>query len=177
MRRLIGSTLNSLHLLHITRYFFRKVTGQWKNFLWSIKRHEKLAPDGLPFPSPHLCFPVTVSYDPNHYYSSGKIGSASILHILGQNGKKIESMKRILDFGCGCGRLTRHWHHLRGPEIHGTDTSKELINWCFRNLSFGHFTTHELKSKLVYPDEYFDFAYSVAVFGHFREDIQRHWLE
>ncbi len=176
MRRLIGSALESLHLLRISRCFFRKLTGHWKNFIWSMKKHEKLAPDGIPLPSPRLCFPVTVSYDPNHYYSSGEIGSASIRHILEQNDKKIESMERILDFGCGCGRLTRHLNNLSGLEIHGTDSSKELINWCIRNLSFGCFTTHKLESKLVYADNYFDFAYSVAVFGHFTEDLQKHWI-
>ncbi len=85
-------------------------------------------------------------------------------------------MERVLDFGCGCGRITRHWQSINGVDIFA-DKDVQLIAWARNNLTFGRFTTHQLKSKLNYPDNYFDFVYSIAVFGHFREEHQKHWMK
>ena len=52
----------------------------------------------------------------------------------------------------------------------------ELTAWSRQNLTFGRFSTNGLESGLEYPDNSFDLIYAVAVFGHFREDLQKHWM-
>ncbi|MCK5116958.1 MAG: methyltransferase domain-containing protein [Candidatus Aegiribacteria sp.] len=176
MRKTIGNLLRSIHLLHAGRYVYRKLIGQWKTLQWRILHGNELAPDGLPYPHPHLCYKVAANYDPVHYFSTGKRGITAILNILQKSGREIEEFERILDFGCGCGRIARHLQNLEGVEVFGTDINPELIEWSRHNLTFGRFNTNGLESVLEYSDNSFNFVYAVAVFGHFREDLQKHWL-
>ncbi len=176
MRKTAGNLLRSIHLLHAGRYVYRKLIGQWKTLHWRILHGNELAPDGLPYPHPHLCYKVAANYDPVHYFSTGKRGSAAILNILQKSGREINEFERILDFGCGCGRIARHLQNLEGVEVFGTDINPELIEWSRHNLSFGRFGTNGLESRLEYADNSFDLVYAVAVFGHFREDLQKHWI-
>ena len=176
IRKAAGSLLRSIHLLHAGRYAYRKLIGQWKTLLWRIGHGNELAPDGLPYPHPHLCYKVAANYDPVHYFYTGKTGITAILNILQKSGRKINEFERILDFGCGCGRIARHLQNLKGVEVFGTDISPSLTAWSRDNLTFGRFSTNGLESGLKYPDSSFDFIYAVAVFGHFREDLQKHWM-
>ena len=176
MRNTAGNLLRSIHLLHAGRFVYRKLIGQWKTLHWRILHGDEPAPDGLPYPHPHLCFKVAANYDPVHYFSTGKMGIAAILNILQKSGREIDEFERILDFGCGCGRIARHLQNLAGVEVSGTDINPELIEWSRRNLTFGRFSTNGLESALEYADNSFDFVYAIAVFGHFREDLQKHWM-
>ena len=51
---------------------------------------------------------------------------------------------RVLDFGCGVGRVTRYWSGYAGLEIHGCDYSPVGLDWARANLPFGHFTINPL---------------------------------
>jgi ubiquinone/menaquinone biosynthesis C-methylase UbiE len=86
---------------------------------------------------------------------------------------------RILDFGCGCGRVIRYLHKLyRNSSFYGTDIDKEAILWCQRHLSgVGQFVTNEESPPLPFNDEFFDFVYSISVFTHLPEDMQFEWLD
>jgi SAM-dependent methyltransferase len=77
----------------------------------------------------------------------------------------------VLDFGCGCGRTSRHW---RRP-IHGTDIRPELVAWCQQNLP-GEYTVNAPEPPTPYPDSSFDVVYAVSVFTHLTLDRQRRWL-
>ena len=176
VRKTAGNLLKSIHLLHAGRYTYRKLIGIWKTLHWSVLHGNELAPDGLPYPPPHLCFPVAANYDPVHFFSTGKTGADAILNILRKNGRIIDDFERILDFGCGCGRIARHWQNLEGLKLYGTDINLKLIEWSRQNLTFGQFGTNELELALEFADNYFDFIYAVAVFGHFREELQKHWI-
>ena len=58
--------------------------------------------------------------------------------ILARSGVTIERLGAILDFGCGAGRVLRHWKSLEGPALHGTDYNPELVAWCAASLPFAH---------------------------------------
>ncbi len=176
-RKTAGNLLKSVHLLHAGRYTYRKLIGQLKTLQWRLQHGNELAPDGLPYPPPHLCFPVAANYDPAHFFSTGKTGAAAILKILQKNGRNIDDFERILDFGCGCGRIARHWRSFEELKMYGTDINPKLIEWSRKNLTFGQFSTNRLESSLKYADNSFDFVFAVAVFGHFREELQKHWMK
>jgi spermidine synthase len=44
-------------------------------------------------------------------------------------------LKKILDFGCGCGRVTR-WaaDSLPNSQIFAVDIDPDVINWCKKEL-------------------------------------------
>jgi len=82
---------------------------------------------------------------------------------------------RVLEIGCGIGRMTRSLAELFG-EVHGVDVSGEMVRRGRELLAdvpnaFLHETNGEDLS--TFPDAFFDFAYSFIVFQHipFREVV------
>jgi SAM-dependent methyltransferase len=83
----------------------------------------------------------------------------------------------VLDFGCGVGRIIRHWHSTPGQSWHGTDYNIKLIDWCKTHLKFSDFRVNTLTGELPYAPETFDFIYAFSVFTHLKEPLQIHWFE
>src|SRR5947208_3020563 len=76
--------------------------------------------------------------------------------------------RRGLEIGCGPGRLMRPMSRHFG-EIHGVDVSDEMIRLARANLSeIPHVQAHHTSGSdlSLFPDNYFDFVYSYAVFQH-----------
>ncbi len=92
---------------------------------------------------------------------------------------KLGEHQRILDFGCGCGRIIRYLHNLFAKgRLYGVDIDSEAIAWCRRNLSqIGDFIVNNELGPLPFPDELFDFVYSISVFTHLPEHMELAWLE
>ena len=132
---------------------------------------------GLPLPAPHQIFLVAGTEDASWFLQSGEMSSQSIRRILEDNGLSIEGFGSILEFGCGVGRILRHWSMLEGTEVHGTDYNPELIGWCKENLLFAEFQVNDLVGGLGYEDEKFDFIYAWSVFTHLTEMQQFFWIE
>jgi SAM-dependent methyltransferase len=145
---------------------------------------EITAPDGLPVPPAHLirltsgCLRQAVNR-PDRLYESylerGAEGAACIRRALDRHGLRIEQFDRILDFGCGCGRVTRHWHDL-SAEAHGCDYNPLLVEWCAAALGFGEFRLNPLGPALPYEDGEFEFLYAISLFTHFDADQQLPWI-
>lgn len=76
--------------------------------------------------------------------------------------------RRALEIGCGPGRLIRPMSRHFG-EIHGIDVSDEMIANARRKLAgVAHAHLHHASGSdlAMFPDGYFDFVYSYAVFQH-----------
>ena len=76
--------------------------------------------------------------------------------------------ERLLEIGCGIGRMTRHLSRFFA-EVHGTDVSGEMIRQGRERLrDLSNVTLHETSgvdfSEL--PSDYFDIIFSVYVFQH-----------
>lgn len=132
---------------------------------------------GLPIPPPPGIFLVSGSEDVSAFLKSGELHTGLIREILGRNGLDIEDFDSMLDFGCGCGRMVRHWNDLEGSEVHGTDYNPDLVTWCEKNLDFAEFQTNELVGGLDYEDGKFDFVYALSVFTHLTKPQQSFWIE
>jgi SAM-dependent methyltransferase len=87
------------------------------------------------------------------------------------------SLRSILDFGCGAGRVLRFMHKdARQYELTGCDVDSSAIGWCRRNFSFGEFRVTAERPPLSFADETFDVVYSISVFSHLSEAIHLEWL-
>ncbi len=85
------------------------------------------------------------------------------------------SFTSILDFGCGCGRVTRFLP--RGLDVTGLDIDGEAIGWCRQNLSsIAKFDVNNPEPPLDDSDETFDLIFCVSVFTHLPLEMERAWL-
>jgi len=105
------------------------------------------------------------------------MGAESIRTALEQNGLSLADFGSILDFGCGCGRVMRHWQSVDGPSFCGTDYNPALVDWCTNNIPYARFSVNDLWPPLDYEDSSFDLIYALSVFTHLPEELQRPWVE
>jgi ubiquinone/menaquinone biosynthesis C-methylase UbiE len=84
--------------------------------------------------------------------------------------------RRVLDFGCGCGRTIGWFLRNCEAEFHGVDVDAAAVDWCKKHLPRGHFLANAPVPPLPYPDEYFDAVYCLSVFTHLNESMQDLWL-
>jgi SAM-dependent methyltransferase len=85
---------------------------------------------------------------------------------------------RLLDWGCGCGRMTGLFlKHSGIEEIHGCDIDAEAVEWCRANLSGGRFEVIDPAPPTPYPDDYFGAILSYSVFTHLTRSAQAAWLQ
>lgn len=134
-----------------------------------------LPPDAPPLPPARLVLRVAGTPDRAWFLEGGLRAAGAIRAILADNGVDIESLSTILDFGCGCGRVIRHFRQLPG-EIHGCDQDVGAVKWCRRNLKRGTFVANGLEPPVPYRDAQFDLIYALSVFTHLPETMQRAWI-
>lgn len=130
---------------------------------------------GLPLPPPHLRLKVTGFVDADEFLDQGARAAATIRSALEANSTSIEAVESILDFGCGCGRVTRHWAHVPG-RVTGSDYNPHLVGWCHANLAFGTFSVNQSRPPLAFEDGSFDLVYAISIFTHFTRALQREWM-
>lgn len=136
------------------------------------------APDGLPLPPSRLRLLVDGrSGDADRFLAVGAQMADSIAAAAAQAGRPVGEMGALLDFGCGSGRVARHWAALAGPEVHGCDYNRELVAWCAANLPFLYATRNELEPPTPYVACSFDLVYALSVFSHLSEPIGAAWIE
>ena len=111
------------------------------------------------------------------YLSSGKRHVTEMSRILQEGSFSIGAAQRILEFGCGAGRMIRHVPEFAPKaQLWGVDVSAEHIRWCVENLTpVVHFATTTLVPHLPFEDGFFDLIYCGSVFTHI-EDTQESWL-
>jgi SAM-dependent methyltransferase len=87
------------------------------------------------------------------------------------------SMRSVLEFGCGTGRVLRHFRNIAGLRLAGTDANPEPIEWDRKNLPEIDFYHNQLTPPLTFEDQSFDLIYALSVFTHIPLELQRSWLD
>jgi len=121
-------------------------------------------------------YEVVHNYSIEGFLVGGAERAEAIDRALADSGFELSRCGRILDFGCGCGRVIRHIKEHTRAEFFGSDLNPRLIRWCQDNLSFGRFDSNGLAPPLSYDDGFFDLVYSISVLTHLDEDLQNRWL-
>lgn len=132
---------------------------------------------GLPLPPALLRYRTSESLSKDLFLRVGQGCAAHIENQVRTLGGYLASARRILDFGCGCGRILR-WLVDRYPnaEFYGADVDSDAIDWCARHIAGGRFVSTRPQPPLPYPKGHFDLVYCISVFTHLDERMQDMWL-
>lgn len=106
---------------------------------------------------------------------AAKIISSEFISRLGS----LDSTKRILDFGCGSGRVALNLlRDHKNLKLYCNDVDAEAVE--FLSLTTEENCIAEISGympPLSYPDEFFDGVYAVSVWSHFPKDLGMDWLK
>ena len=108
------------------------------------------------------------------YRAVGRDSRTTILHMLESDGAEFEwSGKRVLDFGCGSGKVLRHFlPEAELCELWGCDIDTRSVDWINAELNPPlHAFANGEAPPLDQPAESFDLVWSVSVFTHLTD----HW--
>lgn len=95
-----------------------------------------------------------------------------------RSGWRRRRLGSVLDWGCGCGRLTRYFQGDKRLRISGTDIDVDNVEWCSRSLPFGKFVTAPLSPPCEgLPTKAFDTIIGMSVMTHLSEPDQDRWLD
>ncbi|MEQ8749693.1 MAG: class I SAM-dependent methyltransferase [Amphiplicatus sp.] len=146
---------------------------------WRMKRGREAPPpadaDGVPIPPLELMARVVAYADWRQFLETGAETATALDSYAAEAGTGFAGARRILDLGCGAGRVIRHLPKLTAAELYGVDYNPSLAGWCAKNLK-GDFRRNELRPPLAFPDSHFDIVYLISVFTHLRIPTQREWL-
>jgi SAM-dependent methyltransferase len=133
--------------------------------------------DGLPLPPARLRAQVGPSHaDASFFLESGREHAQLIRELLADAGASVDALDTLLDWGCGCGRVLRHWADLPSTRVCGCDIDVRMVAWCARNLPFAEVRVTAIDPPLPYDTDAFDLVYAFSVFTHLTEDLQRAWM-
>ena len=131
--------------------------------------------DPGPLPPPELIEKVG-SPDERAYRAQGLKLFHDLLRALGRH-TSLETIRSMLDWGCGCARVAVHFLRLpEGPKVFGCDVVVESIQWCQHNLPQGRFSVIDFFPPTQYQEGQFDLIIGCSVLTHLTEDMQRRWL-
>ncbi|MCP4158106.1 MAG: class I SAM-dependent methyltransferase [bacterium] len=178
MKQLFIKILKALKLLDFALIVYGNLKAiKYMKLSLELRYRLKGAPDKHPFPTSYLIFKIIGHSWRSLYYNSGRLIVENMRHHLKANQIELKEFQSILDFGCGCGRLLRHFNHGEEIRLHGSDYNTNLIDWCQKKLKFAEFNTNQLAPPLKYEKNKFDFLYAQSVFTHLTKELQLEWLK
>lgn len=141
---------------------------------------ERFAPFVLP--PPHLRYQVHVQLDPESFIEAAKVNADAICSAVSRQGGHLTQMERILDWGCGPGKVLQaiYWNHLESkvnpPVLYGCDISDQAVSWARRHIPFARFAHTSSLPPLPFEDSFFDLIYGISVFTHLDAEHELVWL-
>ena len=169
----VSSLLRKLHLLAfaeqlrfiIHRLRFRKANKSFK------KTHPLII-----FPPDYLVY-ETYKLNLKEYLHDGQATAAEIVKIVSKYFTLSAPGIKILDWGCGPGRIVRHLPVL-APQaiIYATDYNKEYVKWCRDNLKLIHCSFNSIHPPMDYEDSSFDVVIGISIFTHLSRQNHIAWI-
>lgn len=126
-------------------------------------------------PAPELVAATQGGGNVQAYSDSMVSGIHTLETLLGASGIDPESIRSVLDIGCGTGRLLMGWHCADpSRRIAGVDINAELIEWSRRALP-GEWAACDVLPPLQL-DGPFDLIQLASVFTHLPLAHQKQWI-
>lgn len=169
---ILKNILGNLGLLVLTdhsRMAYQKIINYRKNRKFRKNHpHFKLPEDSILY--------ETFKLDYSKYYQSGSDTAHWLIEHY--NSCSNRALNSILDWGCGPGRVVRHFPGLvpQKCKIYGTDFNTDTIKWCQSHIPQVQFIKNELDPPIKIASSSVSYIYAISVFTHLSTDRHRSWL-
>lgn len=90
--------------------------------------------------------------------------------------RDFDQFRVILDWGCGCGRMSRYFHWMPRARVTGIDIDAGNIHWCQSNLRFGNFLAVGMHPPTLLRAGHFELLIGISIFTHLLEAETHEWL-
>ena len=133
--------------------------------------------DGIALPPAHIRAQVgPLHANAQFFLDSGRHNAELIRSLLREDGSSVEGLESLLDWGCGVGRVLRHWADLDQTHVCGCDINPKMVEWCNAHLSFADVAVNDLSPPLPYDESTFRLVYAFSVMTHLSEELQYAWI-
>jgi SAM-dependent methyltransferase len=136
-------------------------------------------PDADPgaVPGEELRWRVTGVRETGWFVESGKRTRADFERVLALSGRRFGDFPRILDFGCGSGRVLLQLRDLGSRvDLRGVDIDPDAIRWTQAHIPWASTSVNRELPPLACEDAAFDLIYCHSVFTHLDRHYQDAWL-
>lgn len=117
-------------------------------------------------------------WDQETFFETGREDIRKILNVADKLGVRVQK-GRVLDFGCGIGRLTQALAE-EFDDCYGVDISPKMIQLAEGFNQFGNRVKYVLNQRddlRVFADNYFDFIYTIEVLQHMNPILMQKYLQ
>jgi SAM-dependent methyltransferase len=152
----------------------------WWNMAESRSRNQKFkySHPGEIFPGPRVSYDAYATVDYAHYWNGGMLSAQALLSLI--KGEIDLTEAKLLEWGCGPGRIVRHLEPLVRPyrtKVFGCDYNRSSIAWCTSAIPEVTFAVNRPDPPLPFDSDFFDVLYSSSVFTHLSEEMHYAWLK
>ncbi len=120
---------------------------------------------------------ITAAAEQEIFLWTGAFDTDLLVNLFRENGYSADKPGlRVLDFGCGCGRMTRYLSMDESIEAYGSDVNNDLVVWCQKNLKGVTSVKNKTKPPLPFEDRFFDCIYTLSIFSHLDELSSTEWI-
>ena len=99
-------------------------------------------------------------------------------YVLNRHNKSFAEFEKILEFGCGFGRLIKYLFDINpDTSVFGADVLQGQIDKCKENFPKGVFIRNRPEPPIDLQDNQFNLIYSYSVFSHLSESNHLAWLK
>ncbi len=137
-------------------------------------RNFKMANPGVMIPDDYALF-ETYQLDYRKFLEDGELAAKEIKVWWSSIINKPHP--RLLDWGCGVGRITRHFpKFFPGAEMHGCDINPSFLHWNRLAYPGIQFTLVPYSPPTQYPAAHFDGILGLSILTHIEADWQDDWI-
>src|SRR5205814_1482457 len=133
--------------------------------------------DDLPIPEEARLNRIGVHDSANYLIGGASVYKRVERYLKQQYSKMFTDFPDVLDWGCGCGRVSRHFRSANGSKLTGVDIDADNIAWCRAHLAHAQFFQTLLSPPLPFTGESFDLILGIATFSQMNEERQLAWLK
>ena len=130
---------------------------------------------GIALPKDYILY-ETYQLNYRKFIEDGKLAASEI--ISWTNPYLTTTTPRILDWGCGAARITRHiFIHKPNASVYGCDTNETIIEWNRNSEINATFSVIDHFTPTLYAPDFFDLVFGFSVLTHIDTGQQIEWIK